>query len=133
MDEEIRSLRDELLAMESADAAKWLISKFPAGSKNSGYAFQLIPHRSWRRSDQKALATHYFSTIPFANARGYEVFSSFMSINSILSCIKPYVPKDQNKLDLMKYHLKPVLLKSAKNESDYNAVIKFFDELQEIK
>ncbi|MCS3748613.1 hypothetical protein FHY18_004250 [Xanthomonas arboricola] len=132
MDEKIKALCDEFLKMESQDAVEWLISQFPAGSQNSGYAFQLIGHRSWRRADQKVLARHYFSTIPFASARGYEVFASFMSISSLLSCLNPYIPKERIKLDLMKYHLLPVLLKSAKNERDRVLVTKFIEELDKI-
>ncbi|OWB26300.1 hypothetical protein ACQR53_21355 [Xanthomonas oryzae] len=130
MDQKIRDLCDNLIAMESQDAARWLINNFPAGSQNSGYAFQMIGHRSWRRADQKILATHYLSTIPFANSRGYEVFASFMSVGSLLSCIKPYIPKEEVKLDLLRYNLLPVLLKSAKNEKDRSLITKFFDDLQ---
>lgn len=47
MNERERVLCERLRAMESAEAAEWLISEYPMGSKNWGEALVLIPHRSW--------------------------------------------------------------------------------------
>ena len=78
MNERQKLLCAQLAEMGSEQAAEWLMTKYPVESIGYGEALLLIPHRSWKRSDQKRLAQYYFRKLPFSGARGYEAFASFM-------------------------------------------------------
>ncbi len=72
MDERQKVLCAQFVKMGSEQAAEWLINRYPVDSIDYGEALLLIPHRSWRRSDQKRLAQHYFRKLPFSGAGGYD-------------------------------------------------------------
>ncbi|UOP13243.1 hypothetical protein [Pseudomonas palleroniana] len=118
MDSRLMSLRKQLAKMTSDQAAAWILSRYPLSSDNWGEALLLLPHRSWKRPEQKRLADYYFKKIPFSRARGYEVFASIMSIKLMVSCINDALPKDPSRIELLFYHLIPVLKRFAKNDAD---------------
>lgn len=129
MNEKNRELCALISKMESAEAANWLMQAYPIESKDYGEALLLLPHRSWKRSDQKRLAKYYFSKLPFASSRGYEAFTAFMSTKLILDCMKDYLPKDKNLLDLLHYNAIPALMRAAKNEADRQLIQKFEEQI----
>ncbi|MFQ6350694.1 hypothetical protein ACQRBV_08265 [Pseudomonas sp. R11F] len=118
MDSRLIPLRKELAKMTSDQAAAWILSRYPLSSDNWGEALLLLPHRSWKRPEQKRLADYYFKKIPFSSARGYEVFASIMSIKLMVACINDALPKDPSRMELLFYHLIPVLKRFAKNDAD---------------
>ncbi|WP_248732360.1 hypothetical protein [Pseudomonas sp. MWU13-2517] len=118
MDSRLMSLRKELAKMTSDQAAAWILSRYPLSSDNWGEALLLLPHRSWKKPEQKRLADYYFKKIPFSSARGYEVFASIMSIKLMVACINDALPKDPSRIELLFYHLIPVLKRFAKNDAD---------------
>jgi hypothetical protein len=133
MDKRQQLLCKQLARMESEQAADWLINTYPLESMNCGEALVLLPHRSWRRPEQKKLARYYFKKLPFASSRGYESFASFMSIKAMLECVKEYLPMSGFSLDLLHYYLIPVLNKTAKNNFDRQLIDEFVKEIREKK
>lgn len=128
MDNRLKTIAAELGQMTSAQAADWLISTYPVDQPEYGDAVTLIPHRSWKRSDQLRLARHYLQKIPFASARPYEVFASFMSFELFVGAIREQLPSSRADIDLLLYHLSPVLKKAAKTEADYELLRSFIAE-----
>ena len=129
MNEQQKQLCQHLAALSSEQAAEWLMGAYPLESKDYGEALLLIPHRSWKRSDQRRLAGYYFKKIPFSSARGYEVFSSFMSVKTFIECVRENLPANTSDRALLLYYLTPVLGKAAKNESDRLLVRGFLSEV----
>ena len=121
MDERQKVLCAQFVKMGSEQAAEWLINRYPVDSIDYGEALLLIPHRSWRRSDQKRLAQHYFRKLPFSGAGGYEAF---------LECARERLPMSASDASLLLYYLTPVLNKFAKNESDRQLIMNFLNEIQ---
>lgn len=130
MSEKNRKLCAIISKMESAEAADWLMREYPIESKDYGEALLLLPHRSWKRSDQKRLAKYYFSKLPFASSRGYEAFTAFMSTRLILDCMKEYLPKDKGQLDLLRYNAVPALMRAAKNETGHQLIQDFEEQIR---
>ncbi|HEK9095786.1 hypothetical protein [Pseudomonas aeruginosa] len=130
MDERQKVLCEQLVKMGSEQAAEWLINRYPVDSIDYGEALLLIPHRSWRRSDQKRLAQHYFRKLPFSGAGGYEAFASFMSVKTFLDCVRERLPMSASDASLLLYYLTPVLNKFAKNESDRQLIMNFLNEVR---
>lgn len=127
-EQEKRDFLQEARAMKSENAIKLIINKFPITSINYGEAFGVIPLISWKRREQVRLMKYYFQRIPFANARPYDTFLKFMSLDVFISVIKELVHniKEEDK-ELLTYYLEPSLLKVAKNDQDLkkiNALIK---------
>ncbi|MEN1245474.1 hypothetical protein [Pseudomonas aeruginosa] len=130
MDERQKVLCAQFVKMGSEQAAEWLINRYPVDSIDYGEALLLIPHRSWRRSDQKRLAQHYFRKLPFSGAGGYEAFASFMSVKTFLDCVRERLPMSASDASLLLYYLTPVLNKFAKNESDRQLIMNFLNEIR---
>ncbi|HBO1844442.1 hypothetical protein IEG03_31465 [Pseudomonas aeruginosa] len=130
MDERQKVLCAQLVKMGSEQAAEWLINRYPVDSIDYGEALLLIPHRSWRRSDQKRLAQHYFRKLPFSGAGGYEAFASFMSVKTFLDCVRERLPMSASDASLLLYYLTPALNKFAKNESDRQLIMNFLNEIR---
>lgn len=118
MNSQQKQLCQQLAALSSEQAVEWLMKTYSLESMEYGEALLLIPHRSWKRSDQRRLASYYFKKIPFSSARGYEVFSSFMSVKTFIECVRDNLPANTSDRALLLYYLTPVLGKAAKNESD---------------
>lgn len=129
MDERLRKIVNDLRHRGSNEAADWLTEHYPAGSANSGDALTIISHLSWKRPDQQRLADHYLSGIPFASARPYEVFASFMKVSPLIEIMRKYIPSDDRK-QLFEYHAAPVLMRAAKTSADQEAVRGFLAELK---
>ncbi|WP_241194423.1 hypothetical protein [Pseudomonas synxantha] len=100
--------------MTSDQAAAWILSRYPLASDSWGEALLLLPHRSWKKPEQKRLADYYFKKIPFSSSRRYEAFASIMSVKLMVACINDELPKDPSRLELLFYHLVPVLKRFAK-------------------
>jgi hypothetical protein len=130
MDNRLKTISAELNQMTSAQAADWLIENFPVDRTDYGDAITLIPHRSWKRSDQLRLARHYFQKIPFASPRPYEAFASFMSFDNLMKVIKEFLPSKREDIELLIYHFSPVLKKAAKTDGDLEVMRSFIAENQ---
>ncbi|MDA7087043.1 hypothetical protein PH586_11670 [Pseudomonas sp. SA3-5] len=130
MNERQKILCAQLAKMESKQAAEWLINRYPVDSIDYGEALLLIPHRSWKRSDQKRLAQHYFIKLPFSGAGGYEAFASFMSVKTFLDCVRERLPMNASDASLLLYYLIPVLNKAAKNDSDRQLIMNLVNEIR---
>ena len=129
MDEHLRTILSELRSKGSSEAADWLSQHYPASSANSGEAFTIIPHLSWKKPDQKRLADHYLSGLPFASARPYEAFASFMRVPLLIEIMRKYLPASDRK-QLFEYHVAPVLTRAAKTPEDREAVESFIAEVK---
>lgn len=114
--------------MTSEDAAEWLINTYPINLDGWGEALILIPHRSWLRADQKRLANYYFKKLPYAHSTAYEAFASFMSIKTLLNCIRARLPMNPSDTDLLLYCLIPALRKFARNHADNQLIADFIIE-----
>lgn len=112
MNERERVLCERLRAMESAEAAEWLISEYPMGSKNWGEALVLIPYRSWGKPEQWSLAQHYFGKVLYANAKPYEVFAQSMPPSRMAQVLDEFIPPSEPDKQLLLYHLYKVLANS---------------------
>lgn len=107
----------QLVSMSSDQAADWLITKYPIESADWGEALLLIPHRTWKHSDQKRLAKYYFKKLPFSGPRGYESFAAIMSIKLLLGCVAEAIPTEASRVELLLYYLIPALTGAAKIDS----------------
>jgi hypothetical protein len=128
MDNRLKTMCVELGQMASAQAADWLIETFPVDGAEYGDAITLIPHRSWKRSDQLRLARHYLTKVPFASSRPYEAFASFMSFELFMQVIREYMPTNKSDIDLLIYHLSPVMKKAARTDADRELMKTFIAE-----
>lgn len=115
--------------MTSAEAADWLITRSASNMRDEGDAARLIPHRSWKRSEQVRLAKHFLKKLPFASAAVYENLASIMSFRRFVGMLRDTLPTDEGDLDLLRYHLLPVLEKAAKTESDRMLLRSFGSDL----
>ncbi|WP_313460687.1 hypothetical protein [Stenotrophomonas sp.] len=86
--------------------------------------------RSWKRADQKRLADHYLARLPFASAKPYKVFLSFMAVPVFLSVLEKHLPRDKSGLDLLRYHLEPMLVLAAVTDKDSRVVQDFLARLK---
>ncbi|WP_444896914.1 hypothetical protein [Microbulbifer sp. SSSA005] len=129
MEERLRKLCRELRKMDSNEASAWLLRIYPVTNENWGEAITLIPHRSWKKKDQVCLAKYYLSEIPYASARGYEAFTSIMSVSSFIEVVSEFVPVKSEKQDLLKYYLPAVLKQACKTDRDKELVDAFINIL----
>jgi hypothetical protein len=129
MNNQLVQVGRELKSMESGAAAAYLIDNFPVSSPNYWFVFDLLKSRSWKRSDQVRLARYYLQKAPFADARPYEVFASFMSVELFMEVVRAVMPRGKSDIDLFVYHLKPVLLRMAKTGKDVGKVEALLIEL----
>ena len=129
MDSKLNSISLELRAMESDKAASWLTEAYPIDSFEYGAAFQFISCRSWKRADQVRLARYYLQKIPFASAKAYEAFVSFMALRQFFNIIKERLPSNKSDIDLLIYHLRPTLENAVKTNADRELVDFFLAEL----
>ncbi len=128
MDERLRSIVGDLRKMGSGEAAGWLMEHYPIASPNWGEAITIIPHLSWKKADQARLADYYLSGMPFASARVYEAFASFMQLPRLIDIMRKHLPTDDRK-QLLEYHAAPVLTRAAITPEDKDAVRSFLLEV----
>lgn len=131
MDARQAELCKQLSKMSSDQAADWLIDTYPIDSDEWGEAIFLLPHRSWKKTEQQRLANHFFKKLPFSGYRGYEAFASIMSVASMVGCVKKALPEDAARRELLLYYLVPVLRRSAKNDSDRRIIEDFVGGIEE--
>lgn len=131
MDIKLKNLCAELLKKPSSEAADYLLKTYPLTNDMWWEALIVLPHRSWKREDQIRLIRHFFSQLPFASPAPYKAFLSFMSISVFLSEIRNLLPQKKEQLELLTYHLEPVLSYFAKTAKDKQAVLAFLAELKE--
>ena len=129
MDEKQREICDHLRQLSSADAATWLMEQFPIAANSWGEALAAMPHRSWKKPEQIRLANYYLAKVPYASARGYEAFASFMSTARLISALRQHIPSTADDKRLLAYHLIPVLQRKATSDSDQALVRGFLDDL----
>ncbi len=129
MDERLRMIVSDLRNRVSGEAADWLTEHYPVDSPNSGEAFTIISHLSWKSPDQQRLADYYLSGLPFASARPYKTFASFMRVTLLIETLRKYLPTDERK-QLFEYHVAPVLKQAAKTPEDQEAVKSFLAEVK---
>lgn len=120
----------KLKGLASKDAASFLMETFPIEAANYSDAFQVMAHRSWKKTDQLRLARFYFKKIPFASSKPYEVFASFMSLSVLISVVKEAISNKPNDRQFIAYHVAPVLKKSIRSEKDRDLVARFITELE---
>lgn len=121
MDKASRDEAEILRAMESEDAASWLIATYPLG----GQALRLVRHRSWLKADQDRLADHYLASMPFAASWPYEALLSVMSLKRFLRFAEAHFPEEPPRADLAMYYLGSALRAAAKTENDASLVTSF--------
>lgn len=130
MDDNLKVEIKKLKGLSSEEAAAWLMETYPYDSTDYGQAIKLLAHKSWKKQDQVRLAKYYFNKIPFSNSKPYEVFTSFMSLDNFINAIREHLPKEESDMNLLKYHLGPVLRKAAKTDSSHELVEQFLNELR---
>lgn len=116
MDQRQRDICAHLRALSSTEAASWLMEHYPTSGDRWGEALLVMPHRSWKKQDQIRLARYYLSRIPYASARGYEAFASFMSLASLTAVLQDCIPESADTKDLLLYHLPPVLRRKPRSD-----------------
>ena len=99
------------------------------GRGGRGDPYVVMPHRSWKRSDQIKLADCFLSNLPLGAKFGYESFLSFMSLPVFIDVIKRNLP-EKDGYDLLIYYLEPTLWKHAKTDKDRKLVEEFIHELK---
>ncbi|WP_421567783.1 hypothetical protein [Stenotrophomonas sp. PD6] len=104
--------------LSSQAAADWLMSTYPVGAPDYGAAFNLLTRRSWKRRDQIRLAEHYLARLPFAAAKPYRVFLSFMAADVFVAQLRKFLPSDESKAELLRYHLEVVMREGARSDGD---------------
>ncbi|PMN64500.1 hypothetical protein [Enterovibrio norvegicus] len=127
MDKLLKNQAAELRKMSSEAAVIWLIDNYPIDNIEYGNAFMLMSHRSWKKSDQTSLAEYYLQKMPFSNSKAYEAFLSFMSLSIFLKVVRDFLPLNSSSdVDLLIYHLKPVLDSKVNSSNDSEMIEEFF-------
>jgi len=121
-------IETKLKGLASEDAASFLMETFPIEAENYSTAFQVMAHRSWKKTDQLRLARFYLKKTPFASSKPYEVLASFMSIPTFISVVREAISNKPNDRQLIVYHVTPVLKKNIKTERDRDLVASFITE-----
>ena len=129
MTPEFRAEAAALRRLTSSEAASWLMQTYPSSDPFHGIAFDLMRHRSWLRPDQLRLAEHYLTSLPFASARPYKAFASFMSVHRLISVIEKRIPSDVSRVPLLAYHLLPVLRERLQTSADRKAMDALIEKL----
>lgn len=115
--------------MSSGEAADWLMAHYPADSEKIGEALNIVSHLSWKKADQRRLAEHYLSRLPFASSRPYQALASIMPVHRLVAVLKERIPDDESDRDLLRYLVGPVLTRAVKTAQDEEAVQAFMSEV----
>ena len=95
MDAWLRQLCREARTFSSEAAYDWLITRYPPEDRSkSGGAYQVIPHRSWKRREQIKLFWAYFAPCGLASSRPLLVFASIMSKRLLLQLLHQLMEGD---------------------------------------
>ncbi len=131
MNADLRETAAELRRKPSAEAAGWLMARYPVGSANWGAAILLIEHLSLRKKDAHDLARHYLSRLPYASDKAYRVFARLLPLQVFLSVVHDFLPLDQQRRDLLSYYLGPILHETARAPEGEQAVQSFLAMLRQ--
>ena len=130
MNQRQRDLCNYLRKQTSEEAFIWLTSEFPPDNGDAiGEALILMPHRSWKRSEQVKLFDAYFPRSFPMGKKSIEVFSKFMSIylftTMLKSFIEQYPEEDETKLSLADYRLRAFIMESEDHqyEKEFKGVL----------
>jgi hypothetical protein len=126
IDETAKKLR----SLTSSQAADFIINTYQLEDPEYYKAFQLIPRRSWKKEDQIRLALYYLAKMPFAQSGPYEIFSDFMSLHNFIKVIKTCLPNSKQGIELVLYHIEPILHKYEKTLLDRETVKTFISDIQ---
>lgn len=118
MNPKLQAIAQDLRKMEPGRRSDWLIENFPIESPDYWEVFQVIPHVSWKRTEQIRLAKYYLSRRPLASSAPYAAFASLMSFSLFNAIIGELIPADNGDRELFLYHLLPVLERYAKTMHD---------------
>lgn len=119
-----------LKLLSSEEAAQFLINMFPIESDNYSEIFQYVSSYSWSRNSQMQLADYYLQKMPFATSKPYEIFLSYMSLNSFLPILlKHCVLASKEDCQLVSYHITPILTHHIKSDKDTRVVNDFLENL----
>ncbi len=130
MNEELRKQCAYIRTLTSAEAAAWILEKYPP-TVSGGEIFPIIiGHRSWKKREQRLLANSYITQAPFPSSFFYEIFLKFMSVPRFVEVIKRKLPADPSKIDLLIYTLKPALINNQKTNRDADIIREFIAELK---
>lgn len=72
-------------------------------------AFNLLTRRSWKHRDQIRLPEHYLARLPFAAAKPYGVFLSFMAADVFVAQLRKFLASDESKAELLRCHSEVVM------------------------
>ena len=128
MNREQREACKTIRGLGSSEAAEWLIEHYGFEAGNAGDAFKIMPHRSWKRSDQIKLADYFLSNLPHSSDRGYRAFLQFMALPTFIEALCRQLPDESRGRELMKYYLQPIL-KSHPCSQKYQLLIDDFLQL----
>lgn len=119
-----------LKQLSSEEAAKLIIENYPIHSEYYYRAFDLIKSFSWKKKDRQILARYYLNKIPFATSKPYECFLQVMPLKELLMIIKEIQIVDDEKNNLLKYHLETILKNKNLNDMDFNLLNNFINNQQ---
>ena len=117
-----------LKQLSSEEAAKLIIENYPIHSEYYYRAFDLIKSFSWKKKDRQILARYYLNKIPFATSKPYECFLQVMPLKELLMIIKEIQIVDDEKNNLLKYHLETILKNKNLNDMDFNLLNNFINK-----
>ena len=122
MDAETRTLAGDLRRQSSGEIADWLINRYPLVSINWGKALLLLDHLSVEKQDARRLANHYLSQLPYASDHVYRIFTKLLGPDELVKIIRDFVPSEQKRRDLLRYHLSPILRGAARSSEHEQAL-----------
>ena len=95
MDTWLRELCREARTLSSETAYEWLVARHPPEDRSkSGGAYQIIPHRSWKRRERIKLFWAYFAPHGLQSSRPLRVFATIMSKRLLLQLLRQLVEED---------------------------------------
>ncbi|HWL59214.1 MAG TPA: hypothetical protein VNQ78_21380 [Paracoccus sp. (in: a-proteobacteria)] len=111
MDQALRDEIYQLRGLSSPEAFEWLVQNRPSLPRS-------VAHRSWAVAEQEALLSYYLTgKIPFASASGYQWLEKATSLSQMIKHISKLLPSiPQDRLFLLEYHLRPVLMEADRTE-----------------
>jgi len=134
MDGRTRELCKQLRAMQSAEAASWLMENYKIDGGQLGEAFTLVAHRSWTKSDQLRLARYFLQDIPFGSPYPLRAFATFMPIRTLVMVIREHLPRvTKDRLGLLRYFLSPLISEKSLTDADVTAGKDLIKELKRLE
>lgn len=125
-------INEYVRALDSGEAADWVMDNYPVGSDLSGKGILIICCRTWKKKDQSRLANYYMSNKPYAHSRFYESFLKVMSIRNFINILEKKLPLNDKDLRMLAYCVIPVLKKYCRKggESEKKLVESFIEKIK---